>query len=97
MNLTQAIPIILITGLVQVTKEAFGLPSKYAQIATFVIAVVFGVLFTVSPSITDTVITILAFGLSAIGLWEVAGPKYKELRGEPLKPVEETPKAVDSD
>lgn len=81
MPITTIIPIILITGLVQILKESLGLPSKYAQLAAFSFAIIFGILFTYSVSITESVVNILEYGLAAIGLWEVGGVGYSKMRG----------------
>lgn len=98
MTIATLVPILFITALVQFMKEGLGLPSKYAQIAAFGLAVVFGVLFYISSSITETVVAILGYGLAAVGLWEVAGKKYEEARGvAPSIPPASDQKPVDSD
>ena len=105
MTIATLVPVLLITALVQLFKESLGLPSKYAKITAFVLAVVFGTLFYLSASLTETVVAILGYGLAAVGLWEVGGQRYKELRGletgaqAPSTPTSEmkTPEHVDSD
>lgn len=79
-SLSQLVPILLITALVQFGKEVLNIPSKYARIASFAVAVVFGVLFIYNQPLTQIVVDILAYALSAIGLWEVAKPKYENLK-----------------
>lgn len=70
----QAIPILFITSAVQLMKM-LGLQSKYAQLASFILAIFFASLFYFNTSITQTIITILTYGFSAVGLWEVGGKK----------------------
>lgn len=87
MSIVNIVPVLLITGLVQVLKESLGLPSKYAQLATFMLAVIFGVLFYVSTSLTEVVVSVVGYGLMAIGLWEVGGKGYEQLRGIDKNPT----------
>lgn len=81
MSIASIVPVLLITGLVQILKESLGLPSKYVQIAVFTLAVIFGVLFYISSSLTEVVVSVCGYGLMAIGLWEVGGKKYEAVRG----------------
>ena len=81
MEITNIIPIILITGIVQVLKE-FGMPSKYAPAATFVVAVMFAFIFFYNLDLTKELVAILQFALGAIGLWEISKPTYKQITGK---------------
>lgn len=78
MELLNIIPAVLITGLVQVLKE-FGLPSKYARIAAFSLAVLLAVIYYYNSDLMSVVVTVAQFGLAAIGLWEVAKPTYEQI------------------
>lgn len=81
MSIVSIVPVLLITGVVQILKESLGLPSKYVQIAVFSLAVVFGALFYISSSFTEVAVSVVGYGLMAIGLWEVGGKGYKQIRG----------------
>jgi len=80
--LFSAIPIVLVTALVQAAKE-FGLPSKYAQITAFSLAIVFACMFLWNSSITESFVGILQYALGAIGLWELGKPMYENLKEKP--------------
>lgn len=81
-NILQTIPILFITGIVQIAKEFFNMPSKYARIASFIIALVFGVLFVWNADITKTITDILMYALSAIGLWEVSKNGIRKVKSK---------------
>lgn len=88
------IPIPLITAVVQLFKEV-GMPSKYAKLAAFVLAMMFATLATVNNGFTQILVAILQYALGAIGLWELAGPAYKNI-GNPQQPAVDSQKVDDS-
>lgn len=73
-TIVMAVPIILITTLVQLFK-LLGMPSKYAPHAAFGLALILGALFFWNADVTQTIVGVLMYGLGAVGLWEVGGKK----------------------
>lgn len=69
-----AIPVVFITSFVELLK-LLGMPSKYAQLMAFLLAIILGILFYWNASLTNTIVGILMYGLAAVGLWEVGGKK----------------------
>jgi len=71
------IPIFVITALVQTLKQV-GLPPKHAKTATFLIAMVLAIVFSVNRDIAQTLVVILQYSLAAIGAWELVKPVVKD-------------------
>lgn len=68
-QLTLAIPITFIFAIVEILKQ-LGLPSQYARIAVFVIALGMSIIFYFNPSIIDLFVRWVGFALATIGLYE---------------------------
>jgi high-affinity Fe2+/Pb2+ permease len=58
----------IITVLVDVLKKA-GLPAKFAPLTSFIIGIVFGIVFQNNGDIKNGIITGLIMGMSASGLY----------------------------